>query len=366
MSYIARIADSYNKASLTREELAYYLRHILLPGVGFAGQCKLKQARVVVIGAGGLGCPALQALAGAGVGRLTIVDADLVSLSNLSRQWLHSVERVGSNKALSARDKLLAINPFIEVDAIPEMLTQANAPSIIGNNDVILDATDNLEVRYLIDDICAELDRPWIHAALYRDSAQMTVFWASCGASFRKLYPQPAEAPSCSEAGMLGASASLVGNLQALEVIKLITGQGRPEVGRYINVDSKELKIRSFDLPEVSAPALAINHDEVEGNCRIHVDELIQSRSINEPIVLVDVRSISEFDKRSLEGSIHCSADAILESTSWHRDYADSKVVLICEEGLVSSILANAMQGEANGQVFFLEGGIREYDRYQL
>ncbi|MGB0743520.1 MAG: ThiF family adenylyltransferase, partial [Opitutales bacterium] len=338
---------------------AYYARHILLPGVGLEGQRKLKGARVVVIGAGGLGCPVLQALAGAGVGRISVVDGDQVSLSNLSRQWLHAYSDIGRNKAESACEEIAAFNPLIEVSAIPVMLTAANARAIIEPYDIVVDATDNLATRYLMDDVCGEFGLPWVHAALYRESAQMTIFWKQCSTTFRKLYPEPSVAPSCSGAGMLGACASLVGNLQALEVIKLISGNGRPAVGELVSIDSKELAIRSFKHSDVSAPTPIRDEHNDYSKHSISAEQFNQLRSIHAPMSLVDIRSASEYAELSLGGAIHLPAETILESGLPDEVKDAPRIVLICVEGTVSSILADALRSQDVNQVFYLEGGLR-------
>lgn len=357
MSYLSRIADLSNSHSLNREELAYYARHILLPSVGLDGQRKLKSARVLVVGAGGLGCPVLQALSGAGVGHLTVTDGDRVSVSNLSRQWLHRYATLGQNKALSAQAALREVNPFIEVSAQASNLDQKNAHALVEAHDIVVDATDDLDARYLIDDICASLNRPWVHAALYRDRAQMTVFWNHCGANFRKLYPVPGQAPSCSGAGILGASASVIGNLQALEVIKLITGSGVPKLGELVSIDCAGLSLQSFQLPDVSPPkvieALAAQH---VSELAVTLVELSQSLSIHEPLTLIDLRGMSKFEKATLPGAVPLSEEAILENGL--PEGCDGKTILICEEGLKSSLLADAFSREG-APIYFLEGGLQ-------
>lgn len=362
MSYITRIAHNYTSIDFSREELAYYARHLLLPSVGLDGQRKLKAARVLVVGAGGLGCPVLQALAGAGLGRLTVVDADAVSVSNLSRQWLHRFADGGQNKAISACASLRELNPFIEVVAVAEMLDAENAQALVQAHDLVVDATDDLAVRYLIDDVCAEFQLPWVHAALYRESAQMTVFWHNYGASFRKLYPLRAEAPSCSGAGILGVSASVVGNLQALEVIKLVTGSSAPQVGTLVSINFSDLSQQSFRLPDVNAPSVIMPSElSPASEYALSVSELQQARSIHQALDLVDVRTLSEFKRASIAGARHVSADLILESG--HVPTGSAKTVLICETGVVSQILADALSRET-APIYFLAGGIQAWDAF--
>lgn len=358
MSYLSRIAESYAQVALSRDELAFYARHILLPGVGLDGQRKLKAARVLLVGAGGLGCPVLQALAGAGVGQLTVIDGDQVALSNLSRQWLHRYDGIGRNKAESACAQVAAFNPLVELRAIPERLDAANAWTLIEACDVVVDATDDLKVRYLIDEACTELDRPWVHAALYRDAAQMTVFWGRCGSSFHRLYPEPSSAPTCAGAGMLGASASVVANWQALEVIKLITGEGPPKIGELVSIDTKQLRIQSFRLPGVAAPSTLPAKDKSPSKHGLSAIQLKQAQSIHQPMVLVDVRSASEYAEGSLEDAINVSAETILESGLPDDIKTASQIILICAEGTVSALLADALQAQGIRQVAFLDGGL--------
>jgi adenylyltransferase/sulfurtransferase len=360
MSYITRIALNYSSVDFSREELAYYARHILLPSVGFAGQCKLKAARVLVVGAGGLGCPVLQALAGAGVGHLTVADADEVSVSNLSRQWLHRFADRGQNKAMSAGASLRELNPFIEVVAVPEMLHAENSYDLVQSHDLVVDATDDLAVRYLIDDVCAELDLPWVHAALYRESAQMTVFWHHYGASFRALYPIPSAAPSCSGAGIFGVCASMVGNLQALEVIKLITGSSRPQLGTLVSINFSDLSQQSFRLSNVRSPSVILPNSLPDiPKCAISVFELQQARSIHQALDLVDVRTLLDFERASISGARHVSAERILESGL--SQTGSAKTVLICDTGWVSQILADALS-RGTTSIYFLSGGMQAWE----
>ncbi|MBL6828568.1 MAG: HesA/MoeB/ThiF family protein [Puniceicoccaceae bacterium] len=354
MSYLSRIAQIHASIDLSREELVYYARHILLPKIGLVGQRKLKAARVLIVGAGGLGCPVLQALAGAGVGRLTVVDGDQVAISNLSRQWLHRYADAGCNKAESAASALRALNPFIEVAAHPDMLTSENAQALIESHDLVVDATDVIDARYWIDEACEALDCPWVHAALYRERAQLTVFWASCGASFRKLYPEPSEAPSCSGAGMLGASASLVGNLQALEAIKLITGNAVPKIGDLVSLDATGLCLQSFKIPEVILPSAYKDESSRPSTRAMSVDSLQQALSIHEAVQVLDLRSQSLYDEGTIKGAVHYPAEKALEEGL--PSNTQGKVVLVCEEGLISAILADALQHESEA-IDYLEGG---------
>lgn len=357
MSYLTRIAEAYAALRLSKEEGSYYARHLLLPGIGTEGQLKLKAARVLVVGAGGLGCPALQALAGSGVGYITVIDGDSVALSNLARQWLHRYADVGRNKADSAQGKLVELNPFTEIAAVSEMLSAANADELVATHDVIVDATDNMDVRYLIDAVCARYNRPWVHAALYRDSAQLCVFWEACGARFTALYPERSAAPSCAGAGMLGAAASAVANLQALEVVKLITGSSAPQVGVVVSLNSATLQMQAFKLPGIQPPLI------IAGGARpAHVwtvDELRQRQSIGEPLRLIDIRPTAQFSEKTIDHAEHLAAEVILEDGL--SGDSNLSVLLFCEEGTVSHLLADALRSRAGGMVYHLEGGFRAW-----
>ena len=354
MSYLSRVEKCYKQFSLNQEELAYYARHILLPSVGLEGQRKLKASRLLIVGAGGLGCPVLQSLSGAGVGHLTIIDGDVVSASNLSRQWLHSIDDVGLNKATSAKVSAESLNPYIDLTAVDDMLSEDNAKALIESHDLVVDATDNLDVRYLIDDVCAEVDRPWVHAALYRESSQLTVFWNQFGSNFRKLYPEPSAAPSCSGAGMLGASASFVGNLQALEAVKLITGNGKLMLGELVSVNAQGLEVQRFELPDISSPKPLLCEDKSkESKCSISLTQLEQALSIHEPCTLV---ALHQFECPSGLKTIQLSEESLLEAGI--PDHLSGKVVLVCEEGVTSSVLAEAIS-TFDDRAHYLVGGAR-------
>jgi molybdopterin/thiamine biosynthesis adenylyltransferase len=235
-------------APLSPEELTRYARHIVLPEIGGAGQQRLKRARVLIIGAGGLGAPMLQYLAAAGVGTLGIVDDDTVSLSNLQRQLIHETEAVGLQKTESAANSIARINPHVTVESHALRLTVENVAGLVRQYDVVADGSDNFETRYAVADACAAERRPLVHASVGRFDGQVTVLKpfetgpdGKPNPSYRDLFPEPPPeglVPSCAEAGVLGALTGVVGTLQALEVIKLITGIGEPLVGRLLLYDA--------------------------------------------------------------------------------------------------------------------------------
>ena len=356
MSYLERIANAYAEVSFSQEELVFYARHLLLPSVGTEGQQKLKAARVLVVGAGGLGCPALQGLAGAGVGHISIIDGDNIELSNLARQWLHSSKDLDCNKAESAKRSIIRLNPYLQVESFCDMLTQANAETLIASHDLVLDATDDMHVRYLIDAVCAKFNRPWIHAALYRNKGQVCSLWDSHGASFKTLYPNKNEAPSCVEAGILGASASLIANIQVLEAIKFITGCEQPQLGTIISVDSFNYKHEYFNLPNVKQPKL-IKSKTKTSNHSCTAEELRQRLSISEPVRLIDIRSIQLHRKSAIEGSERMDVDQLLKA-----DFSKERRVLIyCEEGSISELVVDALRSQNRKTVYHLEGGFQSW-----
>lgn len=234
-------------SALTDEELERYARHIVLPEIGGAGQQKLKRARVLVIGAGGLGSAALQYLAAAGVGTLGIVDDDIVSLSNLQRQVIHGTDWIGKSKLESAAAALTSINLNVSVELHNLRLNAKNADSLVGNYDVVADGSDNFETRFAVADACERLAKPLVHAAMGRFDASLTVIMPFANGPdgvpnprYRDIFPEPPQpglVPSCAEAGILGALPGVIGSLQAMEIIKLVAGIGEPLVGRLMLYD---------------------------------------------------------------------------------------------------------------------------------
>jgi len=238
-------------ASLTAEQRNRYQRHLLLPEVGEVGQLKLLDAKVLCLGAGGLGSPASLYLAAAGVGTVGIVDMDVVDESNLQRQILHNVDRVGDRKVDSAKKTLTALNPGINVVTHDVRLGADNVLDIIGGYDVIIDGADNFPVRYLLNDASVKLGIPVVHGSIFRFEGQITVFDPKTGPTYRDMLPQPPPAelaPSCSEAGVLGVLPGIVGSIQALEALKIVLGQGDTLVGRLLAFDSLELSFREYKL----------------------------------------------------------------------------------------------------------------------
>jgi molybdopterin/thiamine biosynthesis adenylyltransferase/rhodanese-related sulfurtransferase len=263
-------------ASFTAEQAQRYSRHLLIPEVGEAGQHKLLQSKVLLIGAGGLGSPAAYYLAAAGVGQLGIVDSDVVDQTNLQRQILHSMERLGEPKALSAKATLEALNPDVKVVPYQERLTSDNIDRIIADYDVIIDGADNFPTRYLLNDASVKWNKPVVHGSIYRFEGQVTVFKPHAGPCYRCLFPTPPPpelAPSCAEAGVLGVLPGVIGTIQANEAIKLLLEIGEPLVGRYLLFDAldtsfREVKLRrDQDCPVCGTNPTITEYIDYEGFC---------------------------------------------------------------------------------------------------
>jgi adenylyltransferase/sulfurtransferase len=237
--------------TLSNAEIRRYSRHLIMPEIGMRGQKKLKAASVLLVGAGGLGSPAAMYLAAAGVGRIGIVDFDVVDDSNLQRQIVHGVSSIGKPKLASAKARLLDINPHIAVDGYEEPLTSQNALRILAGYDVVLDGTDNFPTRYLVNDACVLLNKPNVYGSIFRFEGQASVFWAERGPCYRCLYPEPPPpglVPSCAEGGVLGVLPGVIGVIQATEAVKLIVGQGEPLIGRLMLYDALEMRFRELKL----------------------------------------------------------------------------------------------------------------------
>ena len=236
---------------LSMDEVRRYSRHLIIPDVGMDGQKRLKNARVLCVGAGGLGSPALMYLAAAGVGTLGIIDFDVVDESNLQRQIIHGHSDVGRSKAESARESVTEINPFVQVNLHTERLDSSNAMELFAQYDLIVDGTDNFATRYLVNDACVLLGKPYVWGSIYRFDGQASVFWAEHGPCYRCLYPDPPPpgmVPSCAEGGVLGVLCASIGSIQVTEAIKLITGVGDSLLGRLMVFDAREMDYRQVTI----------------------------------------------------------------------------------------------------------------------
>ena len=248
---LERTTAAASAVNLSQNEVARYSRHLIMPEVGMEGQKRLKAARVLLIGAGGLGSPLGLYLAAAGVGRIGIVDFDVVDFSNLHRQVLHGTADVGRPKLQSAKEKLQAINPEVRIDLYETRLSSANAFSILEPYDIVIDGTDNFPTRYLVNDACVLLGKPNVYGSIFRFDGQASVFYPGKGPCYRCLYPEPpppGEVPSCAEGGVLGILPGLVGCIQATEAVKLILGQGEPLIGRLLTYDALQMRFQEFKI----------------------------------------------------------------------------------------------------------------------
>jgi len=312
------------EGSLSNEEVLRYSRHLIMPEVGMEGQLKLKAAKVLCIGAGGLGSPLMLYLAAAGVGTLGLVDFDVVDFTNLHRQIIHTTGDVGRKKLDSAEDKLHAINPHVTIVRHEAKLTSANALEILNDFDIVIDGTDNFPTRYLVNDACVLTGKPNVYGSIFRFEGQVSVFGAPDGPCYRCLYPEPpplGAVPSCAEGGVLGILPGLVGVMQATEAIKLILGKGEPLIGRLLLVDALAMRFRELRLKKnPDCPACGkrtikalIDYNEfcgIRGEEKrvetpiptISVEELKQRRDAGENIFVLDVREPHEYQICNLNG----------------------------------------------------------------
>jgi len=317
-----------DEVQLSNEEILRYSRHLIIPEVGLSGQKKLKAARVLMIGAGGLGSPLGLYLAAAGIGKIGIVDFDVVDLTNLQRQVLHSTQDVGRPKLDSARETLNGINPNVELETYEERLSSENALRIFSDYDVIVDGTDNFPTRYLVNDACVLLGKPNVYGSILRFDGQVSVFDAKRGPCYRCLYPAPPPpglVPSCAEGGVLGVLPGIIGSLQALEVIKLILGEGEPLIGRLVLFDALKFKFRELKLrknpgcricgenPTINslidyeqfcgiAPKPAQTEEVGDNKTEVTVDELKTKLDRGDDVFILDVREPQEYDIVNIGG----------------------------------------------------------------
>jgi sulfur-carrier protein adenylyltransferase/sulfurtransferase len=366
------------------EETLRYGRHLILPEVGPGGQRRLKAARVLLVGAGGLGSPAALYLAAAGVGTLGIVDFDVVDASNLQRQVLHSTADVGRPKLDSARDRIAALNPHVAVEAHPVRLTSANAREIVRGYDVVLDGSDNFPTRYLVNDACVLEGKPNVYGSILRWEGQASVFWAGHGPCYRCLFaepPPPGLVPSCAEAGVLGVLPGIVGSVQALEAIKLVLGQGEPLLGRLLLFDALRMRFREMRLrrdPECPAcgdrptltglidyerfcglePAGAPTEPSMSDVPEMTPTELKARLDRGDPLTIIDVREPFEWEIGNLEPQ---GARLIplgeLPQRFAEIDPAD-EVVLQCRSGARSAKALLFLRGQGYERLHNLAGGI--------
>jgi adenylyltransferase/sulfurtransferase len=362
--------------ALSQEEILRYSRHLIVPEVGVEGQRRLKDARILMVGAGGLGSPIGLYLAAAGVGKLGIVDFDVVDVTNLQRQVLHGTKDVGRKKVESARDRIRDLNPHVEVVPHEAWLTSENALEIIRQYDLVVDGTDNFPTRYLVNDACVLTGKPNVYGSIFRFEGQATVFCTPDGPCYRCLYPEPPPpglVPSCAEGGVLGILPGLVGLIQATEAVKLVTGIGEPLVGRLLLVDALSMQFRSMKIrKDPRCPACGtrelkalvdyaqfcgVGPEEPTDDVPVMtVAELDRRRRERSDLDLVDVREPHEWDIGRIEGArlapLSSFADA-LRSLDSARD-----VVVYCKSGGRSAKAVRQLRAAGFRRVWNLEGGI--------
>ena len=366
---------------LTVDEVRRYSRHLIIPDVGMIGQKRLKNARVLCVGAGGLGSPALLYLAAAGVGTLGIVDFDVVDESNLQRQIIHGQSDVGRPKAESARDSIRELNPLVNVVLHEERLDSDNAMEIFAQYDLIVDGTDNFATRYLVNDACVLLGKPYVWGSIYRFDGQASVFWAEYGPCYRCLYPEPPPpgmVPSCAEGGVLGVLCGSIGSIQVNEAIKVITGIGEPLVGRLMIYDALEMSYRTVRVrkdPECAVcgknPTITelIDYEEFCGavsedalnaasGSTITATELKAMLDNDDKIFLVDVREPNEYEIVSIPGSVLIPKDQFLNGSALEQLPQDRRIVLHCKSGARSAECLAVVKNAGFSDAVHVGGGV--------
>jgi molybdopterin/thiamine biosynthesis adenylyltransferase/rhodanese-related sulfurtransferase len=376
MSSQAKLVE---EPKLSREEILRYSRHLIMPEVGMDGQLKLKQARVLMIGAGGLGAPLGLYLAAAGVGHLGIVDFDTVDFTNLQRQVTFSTNDVGRPKAEAAKERLAAMNPTIEITTHETRLTSENALDLFKNYDIIVDGTDNFPTRYLVNDACVLLGKPNVYGSIFRFEGQVSIFGAPDGPCYRCLYPEPPPpglVPSCAEGGVLGVLPGIVGSLQAVETIKLILGAGDPLVGRLLLFDALGMKFRELKLkknpecPLCSANRTITKLIDYEEFCGIRGEEapaavttvpeitpreLKQRLDRGDDLFILDVREPHEYQICNINGYLLPLGDLPRRVNELD---SSREIVAQCRSGKRSGEAAEFLRKAGFRKIWNLKGGI--------
>ena len=369
-------------AELTVDEIRRYSRHLIIPDVGMDGQKRLKNAKVLVVGAGGLGSPALMYLAAAGVGTLGIVDFDTVDESNLQRQVIHGVSDVGRPKAESAADSIREINPLIQVNIHNFALDNSNVMELFAQYDLILDGTDNFATRYLVNDAAVLLGKPYVWGSIYRFDGQASVFWAEHGPCYRCLYPEPPPpgmVPSCAEGGVLGVLCASIGSIQVNEAIKLLTGIGEPLVGRLMVYDALEMEYRKIKVrkdpdcvlcgPNATQTELLDDYEDFCGavspeaqqatlDATITARELKDWQDAGKDLFLVDVREPAEYEINRIPGSVLIPKGEILSGEALSRFPQARQIVLHCKSGVRSAEALAALKAAGFSGAVHVQGGV--------
>lgn len=376
-----------DEIQLTKDDYERYSRHLILPEVGLEGQKRLKAASVLCIGTGGLGAPLLLYLAAAGIGRIGIVDFDVVDFSNLQRQVIHGTSWVGKPKIQSAKDRILEINPYCQVDLYETRLSSENALDIFRPYDVIVDGTDNFPTRYLVNDACVLLDKPNVYGSIFRFEGQASVFNYQGGPNYRDLYPEPPPpglVPSCAEGGVLGILPGVIGVIQATETVKIILGAGKTLSGRLLLYNALDMSFRELKLrPNPVRPVIEklIDYEEFCGIPQAKAAEEQQKAAMQEitvqelkqlldsgtdDFVLLDVRNPNEYEIAKIPGSVLVplpdieSGDGISkvkEALNGHR------LVVHCKSGVRSAKALGILKDKAGIDGTNVKGGILAWSR---
>ena len=373
---------------LTIDEVRRYSRHLIIPDVGMAGQKRLKNAKVLCVGAGGLGSPSLMYLAAAGVGTLGIVEFDVVDESNLQRQIIHGQSDIGRPKAESARDSVLEINPHVTVNLHTERLDSSNVMELFSQYDLIVDGTDNFATRYLVNDACVLLGKPYVWGSIYRFDGQASVFWAEHGPCYRCLYPEPPPpgmVPSCAEGGVLGVLCASIGSIQVNEAIKVITGVGQTLLGRLMIYDALEMTYRQVkvrkdpncavcgenptvtELIDYEAFCGTISDEAAEAArdstiTALQLKDMLDARAAGEDdFILIDVREPNEFEIVSIPGAILIPKGEFLDGSALEKLPQDRRIVLHCKVGGRSAEALAVVKGAGYSDAVHLGGGILQW-----
>jgi molybdopterin/thiamine biosynthesis adenylyltransferase/rhodanese-related sulfurtransferase len=361
--------------SLSVQEVRRYSRHLIIPDVAMDGQKRLKNARVLCVGAGGLGSPALMYLAAAGVGTLGIIDFDVVDESNLQRQIIHGQSDLGRPKAESARDSVLEINPLITVEVHNEQLSNDNVLEIFSQYDLVLDGTDNFATRYMVNDACVLLGKPYVWGSIYRFDGQVSVFWDEHGPNYRDLYPDPPPpgmVPSCAEGGVLGVLCAAIGSVMVTEAIKLITGIGETLLGRLLVFDALEMAWREVQIrkdPDTPKITELIDYEEFCGvvsedaqraaaGSTITAMELKDLIDAEKPIALIDVREPAEWEIVRIPGATLIPKDQILRGEALASLPNDRQIVMYCKTGVRSAETLAAVKRAGFSDAVHVQGGV--------
>ena len=368
--------------ALTVDEVRRYSRHLIIPDVAMAGQQRLMNAKVLCVGAGGLGSPALMYLAAAGVGTLGIVEFDTVDESNLQRQIIHGQSDIGKSKAQSAKAKIAEINPYVNVITHEVRLDNSNVMEIFSQYDIIVDGTDNFATRYLVNDACVLLKKPYVWGSIYRFDGQASVFWAEYGPCYRCLYPEPPPpgmVPSCAEGGVLGVLCATIGSIQTTEAIKVLTGVGDPMIGSLIIYDALEMSFRKIKVrKDPNCPLCSENPSQTEllpdyeafcgvlsdaaevavKDSTITVTELAAKIAGNDNFYLVDVREPSEFEIVRIPGSHLIPKQGFLDGTVLATMPQDKPIVLHCKSGVRSAECLAILKGAGFSDATHVAGGV--------